>query len=943
VGALTPDDFAFAAKALKGNKVSLEALYRAMAAFENGTWQVNYRLAPHLVHSGVLTVEDLYELLTDTPARPAVPQPPPADHETTITPTPRPGGAASPASAPVTPQPQSARPRAEVGVGTLVGGYRLERVLGQGGMGSVFLGEHDLLGTRAAIKVFRFGAGDREQMYQRALREASLAARLQHPNIVAILNAGVVLLTGQDHEYFFIAMPFLPGGDVNQLMRQNQRLPLSRALAIARDVATALLFIHRNGLVHRDVKPGNILLDENGRALLADFGLVKSLRAVEPEQITPEGGLVGTPTFMCPEAVRGEPVTPGFDIYSFGCLLFYLVTGRVVRSGLGIPEMLNWLLGEQRPEPPSTLNPEVPAELDRLILELLEKDPTARPADMAEVLRRLDAVPITEAEAVGSRPAPLPEVVPPEPGMLMTMVGPAREQPAPPAGSSAGDEGAETGTDFRLPVQPDPHGTVHGAEVMPPVQELTLVPGGPASAEGPFETVIRPPAPPPEEGDPALRAAQHWQSLREKDASQAERFWAELPDEVRAAPALAAAREEYVRQQADRLWQQALDSRRKGTPEALPLLRQVLALVPGHREAESLLRDLDAAPAVPVAQLMDLARAGKPQGVPALEQILRDRVKPHDLAMYLRHEPECAVYKDPTDLVEFLLEGDATRERILNDLFGLCELGEIAVSVGLDPAQGTRKQELIQQLLEQVGFRRLALPEGIDSFLRELAVVCRPLAHERDRVRLLGIGTRILFIAERVLKELVHFYGTWLHGDGYSDELRKRGWVPAHAKDVQKLALGSLNQAFIGLADEARGRPACQRFLPADRTLLPASLTRRLRAVEPHRNRVFSHDSTESRKIDATELRQITLEVRNTLQDFFHHLHSTGIYPRKLILDRTVQDRHGQTSYFCLTDSNEEVEVVSDQRLEPGRIYLCMSASNPKFIRPVLVCDLTSN
>jgi hypothetical protein len=131
-------------------------------------------------------------------------------------------------------------------------------------------------------------------------------------------------------------------------------------------------------------------------------------------------------------------------------------------------------------------------------------------------------------------------------------------------------------------------------------------------------------------------------------------------------------------------------------------------------------------------------------------------------------------------------------------------------------------------------------------------------------------------------------------------------------------------------------------LFPASQSLLPEPLMRRLHRLEPHRNKVFSHDAPETRDLTAAQLRTITLEVRDTIHEFFHHLRAAGVFPRKLVLDRKVEDRHGQVSYFCLSDTNDEVEVVTDDRLEPGQVYLCVSASNPKYVHPILVPELAA-
>jgi hypothetical protein len=250
------------------------------------------------------------------------------------------------------------------------------------------------------------------------------------------------------------------------------------------------------------------------------------------------------------------------------------------------------------------------------------------------------------------------------------------------------------------------------------------------------------------------------------------------------------------------------------------------------------------------------------------------------------------------------------------------------------------KEELIQLLLEALGFRRQVLPEGLAACLREIATATRDIDRERDRVRLLGIGTKLFFVAERILKDLVHFYGCWLHGSEYLPVLQRRGWVGAYCPSVLKLSFGALNQSFRGLAEELSQDSGRLRYFPARPPLLPAELAERMRKIEPHRNRAFSHDSPESRRMSGTELRAVTLLVHQTLLDFCNHLSAVGIYPCKLVLERTVQDRHCQTSYICLGEEGQEVEVVATQSPEPGQVYLCLSETNPKYVDPVLIPEL---
>jgi YVTN family beta-propeller protein len=208
---------------------------------------------------------------------------------------------------------------AESQSGTVLAGYRLGRLLGRGGMGAVYLAVDEGLGRRVALKLLAPELAEDERFRERFLRESKLAASLDHPAIVPIFQAGEADGT------LFIAMRYVEGSDLRRLLEQGPLEPL-RTLAIASQVASALDVAHRRGLVHRDVKPGNVLLDEEHNAYLSDFGLTK--QASSQSGLTQTGQLVGTLDYIAPEQIEGRKVDGRADVYSLGCLLYECLTGR---------------------------------------------------------------------------------------------------------------------------------------------------------------------------------------------------------------------------------------------------------------------------------------------------------------------------------------------------------------------------------------------------------------------------------------------------------------------------------------------------------------------------------------------------------------------------------------------------------------------------------------
>ena len=242
------------------------------------------------------------------------------------------------------------------------GRYRVLRKLGAGGMANVFLAEDVELGRRVAIKVLDERHANDEQFVERFRREAKSAAALSHQNIVSIYDRG------ESQGTYYIAMEYLEGRTLKELIARHGTLPIRTAIAYARQVLAALRFAHRSGLVHRDIKPHNMLVDDDGRLKVTDFGIARA----GPSQLTEAGSIIGTAQYLSPEQARGAPVDPRSDLYSLGIVLYELLTGVVPFTGDTPVEIAMKHLSAV-PEPPSRKRREIPRDLDMVVLRALAK------------------------------------------------------------------------------------------------------------------------------------------------------------------------------------------------------------------------------------------------------------------------------------------------------------------------------------------------------------------------------------------------------------------------------------------------------------------------------------------------------------------------------------------------------------------------------------------
>jgi eukaryotic-like serine/threonine-protein kinase len=275
------------------------------------------------------------------------------------------------------------------------GRYRVIRKLGTGGMANVYLAEDQELGRRVAIKMLDDRHSQDEQFVERFRREAKNVAGLSHPNIVSIYDRG------QAEGTYYIAMEYLEGRTLKELLVQRGPTPLAVAIDYARQILAALGFAHRNGIVHRDIKPHNVVVAPDGRLKVTDFGIARS----GTSQMTETGSIIGTAQYLSPEQAKGAPVTPASDIYSVGIVLYEMLTGSVPFTG-DTPLEIAMKHLSAIPEPPSEHRAEVPHELDSIVLRALAKDPAERyqsaeqmDADLARAARGQAVAPETEEAA----------------------------------------------------------------------------------------------------------------------------------------------------------------------------------------------------------------------------------------------------------------------------------------------------------------------------------------------------------------------------------------------------------------------------------------------------------------------------------------------------------------------------------------------------------------
>jgi tRNA A-37 threonylcarbamoyl transferase component Bud32 len=418
-------------------------------------------------------------------------------------------------------------------IGRVVGSWRVVKLLGEGGMGSVYMGEHPAIGSKVAIKMLhpRFDADER--IVERFFNEAKAVNVIGHDNIVNILDFNVA-----DGGRHYFVMEFLHGRPLQELVRPGAPLPLGRAGPILLQCCRALQAAHERGIVHRDFKPDNVfLVDRDGRTdfvKLVDFGIAK-LTDPTSAHLTQTGTVIGTPAYMSPEQASGEPsIDARSDVYSLGVTMFQMFTGKVPFADAG-PSFGKILTAHlyQPPPPPRTLNPEIPAQLEEIILKTLEKNPDDRYQTMSELHEALrgcmEELGISAGLPLAGEGQPSPARSTP-PGTRRTdpAATPARGVTQPrtrtlAAPAARGGTESRTGTRLVPPPRPRRANTAvlavvgaalaiaigalafvwfRGAEIPQP-KEVRPVPPAPGPMQGGGGEPERPPSPPPPSTPPS--------------------------------------------------------------------------------------------------------------------------------------------------------------------------------------------------------------------------------------------------------------------------------------------------------------------------------------------------------------------------------------------------------------------------------------------------------
>ncbi len=257
--------------------------------------------------------------------------------------------------------------------------YRVINRLGTGGMADVFLAQDEQLGRKVALKLLHRRFAEDPDFVERFRREAQSAAGLQHPNVVSVYDRGTFDGT------YYIAMEYLPGRSLKDLIRQEAPLDPLRAIDIAIQILKAARFAHREGVIHRDLKPHNVIVDDSGHAKVTDFGIARA----GASDMTETGSIMGTAQYLSPEQAQGHSVSAGSDLYSVGVVLYEMLTGRVPFDAESAVTIALKHVSEA-PVPPSAINPSVPPELDQTVMWVLNKNASDRPADADQLIGVLE-------------------------------------------------------------------------------------------------------------------------------------------------------------------------------------------------------------------------------------------------------------------------------------------------------------------------------------------------------------------------------------------------------------------------------------------------------------------------------------------------------------------------------------------------------------------------
>jgi len=363
-------------------------------------------------------------------------------------------------------------------IGRHVGPYSIQKQLGSGGMGEVYLAQDVRLGRNVALKLLDPGLTEDSETRTRFLREARLASSLDHSNICTIHEVG------EAEGRLFIAMQHVEGETLRKVIN-GRPLNLDSLLSISLQVADALAAAHAQGIIHRDIKPGNIIITPRGQAKVLDFGLAKLLERAEGEaetHLTMTGAVMGTPAAMSPEQARGERVDHRSDIFSFGVVLYEMATGRIPFRGRSKADVISALL-TQAHMAATELNEEMPARLSAAIDRALAKEPANRYQSMPELIADLRQV-VAEAGGLdhlfksSDIPRGVVPLVPPRRGELLGAFSRRIQSPAAKislAVAALGLVGLALALYFSRPVKPQP---------APPIRSIAVLPFRPLLAEG---------------------------------------------------------------------------------------------------------------------------------------------------------------------------------------------------------------------------------------------------------------------------------------------------------------------------------------------------------------------------------------------------------------------------------------------------------------------------